>query len=130
MLSVRRLAALVALGVIAAPLAAQSAESLAGRQPAGVGAPVAQSGSTSQDTDLTASLAPVAQNLAVGVRAMAIQPAPVPMPRRGDTSRNRALMIVGGATLLVGAIIGGDPGTIIMIGGGVIGIYGLYKYLQ
>lgn len=42
----------------------------------------------------------------------------------------RALMIVGGAALITGAIIGGDPGTIIMVGGAIIGLYGLYQYLQ
>jgi hypothetical protein len=41
-----------------------------------------------------------------------------------------ALMIVGGAAFLAGAIIGGDPGTIVMIGGAGIGLYGLYLYLQ
>jgi hypothetical protein len=39
-------------------------------------------------------------------------------------------MIVGGAALLVGAVIGGNAGTIIMVGGGVVGLYGLYKFLQ
>jgi hypothetical protein len=39
-------------------------------------------------------------------------------------------MIIGGAIFLAGAIIGDDPGTIIMIGGAAIGIYGLYLYLQ
>jgi hypothetical protein len=39
-------------------------------------------------------------------------------------------MIVGGAVLIVGAIVGNTSGTIIMIGGGVIGIIGLYRYLQ
>jgi hypothetical protein len=39
-------------------------------------------------------------------------------------------MIVGGASLLVGAIIGGDAGTVFMVGGAVVGLYGLYKYLQ
>ena len=38
-------------------------------------------------------------------------------------------MILGGAILLTGAIIGGDAGTIIMIGGGAVGIYGLYLQL-
>jgi len=42
----------------------------------------------------------------------------------------RALMIVGGAALITGAIIGGSPGTIIMVGGAVVGLYGLYQYLQ
>jgi hypothetical protein len=91
---------------------------------------MALKGPAIQDTSLTVSLAPVAQNLAVGVRAGVVPLGPVPVPRRGDTSHNRALMIVGGVTLLVGAVIGGDAGTIIMIGGGAIGIYGLYKYLQ
>jgi hypothetical protein len=44
--------------------------------------------------------------------------------------RSEALMIVGGAIFLAGAIIGDDAGTIIMIGGAAVGIYGLYLYLQ
>lgn len=39
-------------------------------------------------------------------------------------------MIVGGAIFLAGAIIGKDAGTIIMISGAAVGIYGLYLYLQ
>ncbi len=46
------------------------------------------------------------------------------------SSQNVALMIVGGAGLLVGAVIGGDEGTIIMIAGGAIGLLGLYRYLR
>lgn len=53
-----------------------------------------------------------------------------PAPRRTDTSRNRALMIVGGAALVVGAVIGGTPGTLVMLGGAVTGLYGLYKFLE
>jgi hypothetical protein len=41
-----------------------------------------------------------------------------------------AMMIVGGAAVLLGAIIGDTPGTVIMIGGAVIGLIGLYEYLQ
>jgi len=51
-----------------------------------------------------------------------------PAVRRGDQSS--ALMIVGGAAFLAGAIIGGDAGTIIMVGGAAVGLYGLYLYLQ
>ena len=42
-------------------------------------------------------------------------------------------MIVGGAALLVGAVVAGAAplsGAIIMVGGAVVGIIGLYKYLQ
>ena len=41
-----------------------------------------------------------------------------------------ALMIVGGAAFLAGALIGDDAGTIVMVGGAGIGLYGLYLYLQ
>jgi len=40
------------------------------------------------------------------------------------------MMFVGVGALLAGAIIGGDPGTIIMVGGAVIGFIGLYEYMQ
>jgi hypothetical protein len=49
---------------------------------------------------------------------------------RQQLRRSELLMIVGGAIFLAGAIIGGDAGTVIMIGGAAVGIYGLYLYLQ
>ena len=51
-------------------------------------------------------------------------------PARANLGQSRALMIVGVAALITGAIIGGDPGTLIMVGGAVVGLYGLYNYLQ
>ena len=41
-----------------------------------------------------------------------------------------AMMIVGLAALIAGALIGGDAGVIIMVGGAVIGLIGLYQYLK
>lgn len=66
----------------------------------------------------------------VGVRAItpAVPLVPAPAPR--VYGRNPALMIVGGAMLLVGAVIGGDAGTIVMIGGGGLGLLGLWQYLS
>jgi hypothetical protein len=40
------------------------------------------------------------------------------------------LMIVGGAAILTGIVVGGDAGHAISIVGAVIGLYGLYKYLE
>jgi hypothetical protein len=40
------------------------------------------------------------------------------------------LMIVGGAGIITGALIGGDAGTVIIIGGAGVGLYGLYLFLQ
>ena len=48
----------------------------------------------------------------------------------GSRGSGKLYMIVGGAAFLAGAIIGDDAGTIIMIGGAGVGIYGLYLYLQ
>ena len=48
----------------------------------------------------------------------------------GGRTQSRAMMIVGAAALITGAIIGGDPGTIVMVGGAVVGLIGLYNYLQ
>lgn len=44
--------------------------------------------------------------------------------------RSQTLMIVGGATFIAGAIIGDDAGTVMMVAGAGIGLYGLYLYLQ
>src|SRR5258708_6950787 len=42
----------------------------------------------------------------------------------------KALMGVGIAGFVAGAFIGGDGGRIVMIGSAVVGLYGLYLYLQ
>jgi hypothetical protein len=66
---------------------------------------------------------------AVGVRhAPATKDAAA--PRRGGYGQPVALMVVGGAAVLVGLIIGGGAGAAIAIGGAVAGLIGLYQYLQ
>ena len=50
--------------------------------------------------------------------------------RRRGMGQPVALMVVGGAALLTGLIIGGDAGTVIAVGGALVGLYGLYEYLQ
>jgi hypothetical protein len=50
--------------------------------------------------------------------------------KNANLGQSQALMVVGGAAIIVGAIIGDDPGTVIMVGGAIIGLYGLYQYLQ
>lgn len=57
-------------------------------------------------------------------------PLPGPVPAGGGLSKSEALMVVGGAALIVGAVIGGDEGQIIMVGGAVIGLIGLWRWLQ
>ena len=43
---------------------------------------------------------------------------------------NVAMMGVGAAGIVVGSMIGGDGGTMIAIGGGVVGLIGLFRYLR
>lgn len=50
--------------------------------------------------------------------------------RRQNMGTPVALMVVGGAAVVLGAVIGDDVGTIFMIGGAVALLIGLYQYLQ
>ncbi len=43
---------------------------------------------------------------------------------------NLALMGVGAAGVVIGLLIGGDGGTALAIGGGVLGLVGFYRYLR
>ena len=79
---------------------------------------------------LRASGAPVAAQASVGVQKAKAVPAPLPAPPRADTKQNRAMMIVGGAAMLTGAVVGSDAGTLISVGGAVVFLWGLYQYLQ
>jgi hypothetical protein len=55
--------------------------------------------------------------------------APAPQATAG-LGRAKAMMIVGGAAMIAGALVGDDTGRIIMVGGAVVGLYGLWLYLQ
>lgn len=101
------LAAAAALIVGTTPLDAQAAASA----PALVGPTLA-----------AATLSPSPAEVPVG--------APTAMQREHSGLTNgQKLMILGGAVFITGAIIGDTPGTIIMIGGAAVGLYGLYVQL-
>ena len=55
--------------------------------------------------------------------------APPVIQNRKSNKNSVALMIVGGVALVVGAVIGDDAGTLVMLGGAGIGLYGLYMFL-
>lgn len=78
---------------------------------------------------------PTTERASIGVKVVrapeAGRPKPAPIP--ADSSRNRAMMIVGGTAFIAGAVIGGSNGTvgtIVMLGGAGIGLWGLYRYLE
>jgi len=49
--------------------------------------------------------------------------------RRPSRGSGVGLMIFGGAALITGLVVGGDAGTVIAVGGALVGLYGLYVYL-
>ena len=89
--------------------------------------------STANAQPVAAAAGPTIETSATAFRASAAQPADSAssaMQRRQNVGQPVALMVVGGAAILVGAIIGDAPGTLFMIGGAIALLYGLYKYLQ
>ena len=44
--------------------------------------------------------------------------------------QNVALMVVGGAALIIGAAIGETAGVLLAIGGAIVFLYGLYNFVQ
>ena len=100
----------------------------------------AQAPSLAADTTVVRQAAsapgPTVAASSVALRQPAQLPATDERQRQADDAAgarmtsSQTLMIVGGAMFLAGAIIGGDAGTIIMIGGAGIGLWGLYQYLQ
>ena len=83
----------------------------------------ARSSSTSAGPTVAAST--------VGVRrTTAATPAAPAAEARLGAGRNVALMVVGGAALIIGAVIGGTAGVLIAVTGAAIGLYGLYNFVQ
>lgn len=62
-------------------------------------------------------------------RTTAVHPA-APQPAVRGHDRGTALMIFGGAAILTGVVIGNGAGYAISVVGAVVGLYGLYQYLQ
>jgi hypothetical protein len=51
-------------------------------------------------------------------------------PIRRGAGQDVALMVVGVGAMIAGALIGDTAGTIIIIGGAGMALYGLYNYLE
>ena len=67
------------------------------------------------------------------VRAPLVVETTVGSLQNGTYTSNRnnvAWMGVGAAALIVGLLIGGDAGSVVAITGGVIGLVGLFRYLN
>lgn len=75
---------------------------------------------------------PTLSRATVGVRHVdeATTTAAPAAPSSRGRSHGEVLMIVGGAAILTGIVVGNNAGYAISIAGAVIGLYGLYEYLQ
>jgi hypothetical protein len=65
-----------------------------------------------------------------GVSRQDAAPAPAPQLMQGTDRRNVAWMAVGLGALTAGLLIGGDAGSVVAITGGVIGLIGLFRYMN
>jgi hypothetical protein len=85
-------------------------------------------------TSAIAEAAPVtnegARVLRSGVTREAATTFPAPQLMQGADRRNVAWMAVGLAALTAGLLIGGDAGSVVAITGGVIGLVGLFRYMN
>lgn len=122
--------AVIALSLIAIPLAAQGAS----RDTSGLSTDSIVAVAPSITPSLVAARASLfASDSATTAFNLRAQLADVAVARSVDSpnaSRNSAMMIVGGAAIIVGAILGGNAGSAIAVGGGVVGLVGLWRYLR
>ena len=104
----------------AAPLAAQEPGPV-------VAPPLATNGDTAAVRPVRLS---VIDRPSDAVRREDLIPA-APLPATGQNlGEAKAEMAVGGAGIVVGALIGGDGGSVLMFGGALVGLYGLWNYLR
>jgi len=67
------------------------------------------------------------------LRSMAMTPVDIPAQSFSsyeNVGKPRAQMGVGLASIVIGIIAGGDIGTLFIVAGGIIGLMGLYNYMQ
>jgi hypothetical protein len=82
------------------------------------------------DSATTVARGPSVANARVAVHQVSTSRGAAPVIQNRSSNRNAvALMIVGGAALVIGAVIGDDAGTLVMLGGAAVGLYGLYMFL-
>ena len=77
---------------------------------------------------------PTIQSAAIGIQRAPASIATVSSvskaPRRSAAQHNVALVVVGAGAMIAGSYIDGTAGTMFMVGGAIIGLYGLFNLLQ
>jgi hypothetical protein len=123
-------ASLAAITLGVAPLAAQSLAPSNTRDDSTVAAVLGVVLAAPTDSVAATPRGPSIASARVASHAISTPRGAPPVLQNRSSNRNAvALMIVGGAALVVGAVIGDDAGTLVMLGGAGIGLYGLYLFL-
>ena len=87
--------------------------------------------STSTTSYSSKSAGPTVDAAKVGVKmTSSASKAPAAYDAHVGAGRNVAMMVVGGAALIIGAVIGGAAGILIAVAGAAVGLYGLYYFIQ
>jgi hypothetical protein len=131
MTHLRSVATAIAVLLVATPLVAQNSSPLSDTTVRG--APVAPSSivPSTPIIDRAPSTAPTSSwTNATSIAAVKDPQRTAVRMESGSTPENKVLMIVGASGLIVGGIIGGHSGTVIMVGGTVVGLVGLWNYLK
>ncbi|HET9424084.1 MAG TPA: hypothetical protein VFO55_01835 [Gemmatimonadaceae bacterium] len=91
--------------------------------------PDLQAGADTAGTLSTGAQTSLIDRPSEAVRRPTANAAAMPLPAT-STSESKAMMVVGAAAFVAGALIDGDAGTVLMVGGAVVGLYGLWNYLR
>ena len=90
--------------------------------------------SNAQQSANVAAKGPTIQSAAVGFRVNGAKvdasTKVAAAPTRPRAGQDIALMVVGVGAMIVGALVSGTAGTIIIIGGAAMALFGLYHYLE
>ncbi len=100
---------------------------------------ITSSASTTPNAPMTSNVAvpsagPTTAASTVGIRAPVAQRSNAGAAAAADphlgAGQNVALMVVGGAALIIGAAIGDTEGVLLAIGGAIVFLYGLYNFVK
>ena len=99
--------------------------------PAAIAIAQAPAASSASKAPARSTTGPTVAASVAGIKASSTAAAkPMAAERNLGAGRNVALMVVGGAALIIGAVIGGTAGVLIAVGGAAVGLYGLYHFVQ
>ena len=97
-----------------------------------VGAPAVAHAQQINPVRATSAAGPRLDLTATAVRQVtrSADSAAVVFAKKNNVGKPVALMVVGGAAIILGIVLGGDVGTLFEIGGAIAVLVGLYQYLQ